>query len=112
MPVSYWSIAAKGRLLVAAFQQRNPALWWMLGATSATMATILAPATPLRLGPLHGDDVAMAIAADIAGLGLLDVLKRMIGPGRAFIARLTSQCAAISKSVTFSTSYSGRARRY
>jgi Ca2+-transporting ATPase len=70
--------------LAAAFRQRNPALWWMLGATSAILAAILliAPARHLfAFGPLHGDDVAVALAAGIAALGLLDLLKRMVSPG-------------------------------
>src|SRR5262249_41435325 len=76
---------SQSRSLVAAFRQRNPVLWWMLGATSAILAAILliAPARHLfGFGPLHGDDVAVAIAAGIAALGLLDLLKRMLGPGR------------------------------
>jgi Ca2+-transporting ATPase len=70
--------------LAAAFRQRNPALWWMLGATSAILAAILliAPARHLfAFGPLHGDDVAVALAVGIAALGLLDLLKRMVSPG-------------------------------
>jgi P-type Ca2+ transporter type 2C len=76
---------SESRSLLAAFRQRNPALWWMLGATSAILAAILliAPARHLfGFGPLHGDDVAIAVAAGITALLLLDLLKRRLGPGR------------------------------
>jgi P-type Ca2+ transporter type 2C len=75
---------SESRSVLAAFRQRNPALWWMLGATSVILAAILliAPARHLfGFGPLHSDDVGIALVAGIAALGLLDLLKRMIGPG-------------------------------
>jgi Ca2+-transporting ATPase len=71
--------------LVAAFQQRNPLLWWMLGATSAILGAILLLAPGLDLfgvGRLHSDDVAIAVLVGFAALVLLDALKWAIGPGR------------------------------
>jgi len=72
----------------------------MLGATSAILAAILLIAPARRLfgfGPLHGDDVAIAIAAGIAALELLDLLKRLLGPGGRPLPRLTSVNAARSR---------------
>ena len=71
--------------LLAAFRQPNPALWWVLGLTSAILAAILAiPAarTLFAFGPLHADDLAMALLAGVVALVLLDAMKRVIGPGR------------------------------
>jgi len=71
--------------LFGAFRQPNPALWWVLGITSAILALILwvAPARELfGFGPLHGDDLAVALLAGVAALILLDWMKRAIGPGR------------------------------
>jgi len=71
--------------LLAAFRQHNPALWWVLGITSAILAAILtiAPARALfGFGVLHADDLAIALAAGVSGLFLLDWLKRLIGPNR------------------------------
>ena len=72
--------------IVTAFRQRNPALWWMLGVTAGVLAIILLIPVARDLfafGPLHADDVAVAIAAGIAALVLLDLLKRIVGPDRA-----------------------------
>ncbi|MGC2413013.1 MAG: cation-translocating P-type ATPase [Stellaceae bacterium] len=71
--------------LFGAFRQSNPALWWVLGITSAILAAILliGPARELfGFGPLHADDLALALFAGIAALFLLDSMKRAIGPGR------------------------------
>ena len=71
--------------LFGAFRQPNPALWWVLGITSAILALIfwVAPARELfGFGPLHGDDLAVALLAGLAALFLLDWMKRAIGPGR------------------------------
>jgi Ca2+-transporting ATPase len=71
--------------LLAAFRRPNPALWWVLGVTAGILAAILfaAPARQLFLfGPLHGDDIAVALGIGLAGLFLLDWMKRAIGPGR------------------------------
>jgi Ca2+-transporting ATPase len=70
--------------LFGAFRQPNPALWWVLGITSAILALIfsIAPARDLfGFGPLHADDLAVALLAGLAALFLLDWMKRAIGPG-------------------------------
>ena len=57
----------------------------MLSVTAAILAIILLiPATRdlFAFGPLHADDVAVAITAGIAALLLLDVLKRIVAPRR------------------------------
>src|SRR5579864_6759553 len=70
---------------LAAFRRPNPALWWVLGTTSAILAAILL-IPPTRalfdFGVLHGDDVVVALIAGIAAMLLLEALKRLIGPGR------------------------------
>ncbi|HEV2334943.1 MAG TPA: cation-translocating P-type ATPase [Stellaceae bacterium] len=71
--------------LFGAFRQSNRALWSVLGVTSAILTAILSigPARELfGFGPLHGDDLALAFSAGIAALVLLDLMKRVIGPGR------------------------------
>jgi Ca2+-transporting ATPase len=71
--------------LFGAFRQPNPALWWVLGVTSAILALIfwVAPARELfGFGQLHGDDIAVALLAGLAALFLLDWMKRAIGPSR------------------------------
>jgi Ca2+-transporting ATPase len=76
---------AGGVSLLAAFRRPNPALWWVLGLTSAILAAILSiPAARalFAFGPLHADDLAVALAAGVAALFLLDLMKRAIGPGR------------------------------
>jgi len=53
------------------------------GVTAGILAIILlipAARDLFAFGPLHGDDVAVAITAGIAALVLLDVLKRIVGP--------------------------------
>ena len=75
--------------LFGAFRQPNPALWWVLGITSAILAAILSIPAARELfgfGPLHGDDLALALSAGIAALFLLDWMKRAIGPGRLALA--------------------------
>ncbi len=70
--------------LFGAFRQPNPALWWVLGLTSAILATILLIPASRELfgfGPLHGDDIAVALLAGLVALFLLDGMKRAIGPG-------------------------------
>ncbi len=71
--------------LFGAFRQRNSALWWILGTTSAILAAIfsIVPARDLfSFGPLHADDVAVALLAGLSALCLLDWMKRALGPGR------------------------------
>ncbi|MGE5268821.1 MAG: cation-translocating P-type ATPase [Thiohalocapsa sp.] len=76
--------------LFAAFRRPNPTLWWVLGVTSAILALIFViPASRdlFAFGPLHGDDIAVALGAGVAALLLLDAMKRLIGPRRSVIGR-------------------------
>jgi P-type Ca2+ transporter type 2C len=60
-------------------------LWIVLGLTSAILAAIMliVPARELfGFGPLHGHDLALALGAGLIAVVLLDLLKRVIGPGR------------------------------
>ena len=60
------------------------ALLFLLRIDGLLLAAILLiePARHLfAFGPLHGDDVAVALAVGIAALGLLELLKRMVSPG-------------------------------
>jgi P-type Ca2+ transporter type 2C len=70
--------------LLAAFERPNPALWLVLGITSAILAAIMLipPARELfGFGPLHAHDLALALGAGLVALFMLDVLKRAISPG-------------------------------
>jgi P-type Ca2+ transporter type 2C len=61
------------------FGRRNVALWWVAGATAAALTGIVAfrPARDLfHFGPLHADDVGLAVASGIAALLLLGLAKR------------------------------------
>jgi P-type Ca2+ transporter type 2C len=76
---------AGGASLFALFRRPNPALWWVLGLTSAILAAILLIPSARQLfgfGPLHGADLAATLAAGLLALLLLDAMKRAIGPGR------------------------------
>lgn len=66
--------------LVAAFRRPNPALAWILFAVTAILAlSLLWPAARMlfRFGPLHADDLAVTLAAGMAVLVLLELLKPM-----------------------------------
>jgi len=74
---------AAGASLVAAFRRPNPALWVVLGVTSAILAAgmLIPPARDLfGFGPLHWHDLAVALGAGLIALLILDLLKRVIGP--------------------------------
>ena len=71
---------ADGPALRAAWHRRNPALWWATGTTAAILAGIIAfePARALfRFGPLHIDDVSLAVASGISALIGLSLAKRI-----------------------------------
>jgi P-type Ca2+ transporter type 2C len=64
-----------------AFRQPNSALWWMLATISAILAAVLLFPAARRLfgfGPLHGDDLAIALLAGVGVLVLLEAAKRVI----------------------------------
>src|SRR5581483_12302331 len=70
---------AQGASLWVAFQRHNAALWLATGATFAVLAAILAfePARALfHFGPLHPDDIAVALGTGGAILLLLESSKR------------------------------------
>ena len=72
---------SQGASLWVAFQRHNTALWWASGATVAVLAAILAfaPARALfHFGPLHPDDIAVALGSGGAILLLLEFIKQRI----------------------------------
>ncbi len=73
---------SQGASLWAAFRRRNASLWWATAATSIVLALIVA-LPPVRalfhFGPLHLDDVAIAIGCGIVVLLLLETIKRWWG---------------------------------
>ena len=77
---------AQGASLVAAFRRPNPALWVVLGVTSAILGTVmLIPAARelFDFGPLHWDDLVVALSAGLLALVTLALLQRVIGPAKA-----------------------------
>jgi P-type Ca2+ transporter type 2C len=76
---------AAGASLIAAFRQPNPALWVVLGVTSAILAAVMLipPARELfGFGPLHWHDLAVALGAGLLALLILDLLKRAINAAK------------------------------
>ena len=73
---------ASGEGLWAALRRRNVALWWATGATTMVLALIIA-FEPMRelfhFGPLHANDIAVAVASGIAVLCLLAVAEGAVG---------------------------------
>ncbi len=75
-------------------RRKNAALWWVAGG-AAVVLTLIVAFEPIRqlfhFGPLHADDVSVAIASGVAVLCLLAVAERFAGQrGRAGSRR----CAA------------------
>ena len=71
-----------GASVFAAFTRRNAALWWVVAATAAILTGVILfpPARELfHFGPLHGDDVTVALASGLIALLLLELAKRL-GP--------------------------------
>jgi P-type Ca2+ transporter type 2C len=69
---------AEGRSLLAAFRRRNAALWWVTAGTGSILSAALAFEPTRRLfhfGPLHTDDVAVALASGIVVLIVLTLMK-------------------------------------
>jgi Ca2+-transporting ATPase len=70
-----------GASVFAALARPNPALWWVFAATAGILAAVLLfpPARELfHFGPLHGDDVAVALAGGLASLLALELAKRLV----------------------------------
>jgi Ca2+-transporting ATPase len=67
----------------AAFTRPNAALWWVVAATAAILTGIILfpPARELfHFGPLHGDDIILALASGLIALVLLELAKRLVQP--------------------------------
>jgi Ca2+-transporting ATPase len=67
----------------AAFTRPNAALWWVVAVTAAILAGVILfpPARELfHFGPLHGDDITVALAAGLISLLLLELAKRLMQP--------------------------------
>jgi len=74
-----------GASVFAAFGRSNPALWSVVVATMAILAgVVMIPQARdlFHFGPLHGDDIAVALGSGIAVLLLLELAKRLFHPGQ------------------------------
>jgi Ca2+-transporting ATPase len=72
-----------GASVFAAFTRPNAALWWVVAATAAILTSVILfpPARELfHFGPLHGDDVTVALASGLIALLLLELAKRLVRP--------------------------------
>jgi P-type Ca2+ transporter type 2C len=72
-----------GASVFAAFTRPNGALWWVVAATAAILTGVILvpPARELfRFGPLHGDDILVALASGFIALLLLEFAKKRIQP--------------------------------
>jgi Ca2+-transporting ATPase len=74
-----------GASIFAAFGRSNAALWWVVGATAAILAGVILVPTARDLfhfGPLHADDIAVALGSGIAVLLLLELAKKLFHPAQ------------------------------
>jgi P-type Ca2+ transporter type 2C len=72
-----------GASVFAAFTRPNAALWWVVAATAAILTGVILfpPARELfHFGPLHGDDITVALASGLIALLLLELAKKLIQP--------------------------------
>ena len=72
-----------GASVFAAFTRPNAALWWVVMATAAILTGVILfpPARELfHFGPLHGDDITVALASGLIALLLLELAKRLVQP--------------------------------
>ena len=72
-----------GASIFAAFTRPNAALWWVVLAAAAILAgaILFPPARELfHFGPLHGDDITVALACGLITLLLLDLAKQLMQP--------------------------------
>jgi Ca2+-transporting ATPase len=85
-----------GASVFAAFTRPNAALWWVVAATAAMLTgVILFPSARelFHFGPLHGDDILVALASGLIALLLLELAKKRIRP--LLTVRLRQAPAAI-----------------
>jgi P-type Ca2+ transporter type 2C len=84
---------SQGASLWRALRRKNAALWWIAGATGAVLAAIVVfrPAREMfHFGPLHPDDVAVALGSGVAILVLLGLAKRTLPIPQAHTAKARS----------------------
>ena len=74
---------SRGASIFAALARPNAALWWAVAATAAILAGVILfpPARELfHFGPLHADDITIALASGLASLLLLELAKKLAHP--------------------------------
>jgi Ca2+-transporting ATPase len=72
-----------GASIFAAFTRPNAALWWVGAVTAAILAGVILFPRGRELyhfGPLHGDDILVALASGLIALLLLELAKKLIEP--------------------------------
>src|SRR5215471_13004098 len=72
-----------GASVFSAFTRPNAALWWVVVATAAILTGVILfpPARELfHFGPLHADDILVALASGLIALLLLELAKRLVKP--------------------------------
>ncbi len=76
------------RTVLGTLSMPNTALWWVVFGTAVTLAAVIG-LPPLQsffhFGPVHADDLLIAVAAGILGIGWFELLKVL--PGRVLVAR-------------------------
>ena len=73
----------RGAVTFATLTRSNAVLWWVVAATAAILAGVILfrPARDLfHFGPLHADDLAVALGSGIVILVLLGLTKKMVRP--------------------------------
>jgi len=88
---------ARGARFWTGLRRRNAALWWVTGGTAAVLTAILTIEPARRLfhfGPLHSDDVAVAIGSGVLVLMLLALTDRVARGGPERGARLSRRSRA------------------
>ena len=66
------------KFVMPGFRRGNAVLWWVTAGTGAILSAVLAfePTRQLfHFGPLHGDDVAVALAIGILVMIVLTLMK-------------------------------------
>jgi P-type Ca2+ transporter type 2C len=78
-----------GASIFAAFGRSNAALWWVAATTATILASvILFPGARqlFNFGPLHGDDIAVALGSGTVILFLLELTKKIFDRSQASIS--------------------------